>query len=197
MKTSVYVMAPLLVGLATIAEPLVSWMLTDKWLPCVPFLRISCVYCVLQPVQTANLQAIRAIGRSDVILKLDIIKRGSGILFLLLLMNYGPIGIALAPVGMSLVATIVNLGANKKLINYSYREQLLDLLPNFLLSGFMGLVVFIINNYLDGLMLSKIIMLIIDVIIGFIIYVFLSWVTKNESYKYILETVKQFKKKSE
>lgn len=82
-KTSTYVMAPLMMGLAFCAEPIVRIVLTDKWLPCVPFLRLFCISYMFWPVHTANLNAIKAVGRSDWFLKLEIIKMVVGLVFLL------------------------------------------------------------------------------------------------------------------
>lgn len=77
-KTSTYVMAPLMMGLAFCAEPIVKIVLTDKWLPCVPFLRVFCITYMFWPVHTANLNAINAMGRSDWFLRLEIIKKNYG-----------------------------------------------------------------------------------------------------------------------
>lgn len=73
--TSSFIVFPLMVGLAVIAESLVKIVLTDKWLPCVPFLRIFCFSYALWPIHTANIQAINALGRSEIILKLELIKK--------------------------------------------------------------------------------------------------------------------------
>ena len=74
-KTSTYLMMPFMVGIAVCAEPIVSVLLTDKWLPCVPFLRIFCISYAFYPIHTANLNAIKAMGRSDLFLKLEVIKK--------------------------------------------------------------------------------------------------------------------------
>ena len=191
-KTSTYVMTPLLIGLAALSEPLVSWMLTDKWLPCVPYMRICCFYYMLQPVQTANLQSIRAIGRSDIILKLDIVKRGCGLLFLLLLMNHGVMGVALAPVGMSIVAIIVNIEPNKKLIKYTYWEQLLDLVPNFCIALIMGVFVFGVSEIMKNAGISNFLILLVGFVAGMTFYLIVSMVTKNETLRYIINAIKDY-----
>ena len=67
-KISSYIMWPMMMGLSACAEPLVSILLTDKWLPCVPFMRIFCITYAFYPVHTANLNAIKALGRSDIFL---------------------------------------------------------------------------------------------------------------------------------
>lgn len=194
-RTSSYILSPLLIGMAAVAEPLISWMLTDKWLPCVTYLRICCCYYLLTPVQTANLQAIRAIGRSDIILKLDFIKRGSGLLFLLLLMRQGVIGVALAPVAMTVVATIVNIRPNIKLIGYTYKEQFLDLFPNYAMTFAMGMAVYFVATWLREFRMTDFPLLIICVIIGSVVYIGMSVLFKNETFYYLAGMVTQLVKK--
>lgn len=92
-KTSTYVMAPLMMGMAFCAEPIVQLVLTDKWLPCVPYLRIFCITYMFWPIHTANLNAINAMGRSDWFLKLEIIKKIMGMTILLSTMWFGVMAI--------------------------------------------------------------------------------------------------------
>ena len=92
--TSVYVMAPLMMGLAGCAEPLVSLILTDKWLPCVPYMRIFCITYMFWPVHSANLNAIKAMGRSDLFLRLEILKKIIGIGLLLCTMRISVMAMA-------------------------------------------------------------------------------------------------------
>lgn len=94
--TSSYLMWPMMVGLAVVAKPLVVLLLTEKWLEAVPFLQISCFALGLEPLQTANLNAIKAMGRSDIYLKLEIIKKSISILILLLSMHFGVKAIAVS-----------------------------------------------------------------------------------------------------
>lgn len=93
-KTSIYIMAPLMMGLAFCAEPIVRLVFTDKWLPCVPFLRIFCITYMFWPVHTANLNAIKAMGRSDMFLKLEIVKKIFGMILLLSTMWFGVMAMA-------------------------------------------------------------------------------------------------------
>ncbi|MFW6015999.1 MAG: lipopolysaccharide biosynthesis protein, partial [bacterium] len=92
--TSSYIVLPAMVGLAVVAEPLVKIILTDKWLPAVPFLQIFCVSSALMPIHTANLQAINALGRSDIFLKLEVIKKITGLIILLSSVPFGIYAIA-------------------------------------------------------------------------------------------------------
>lgn len=187
----IYLMSPLLLGLAAVAEPLIELLLTEKWLPCVPFLRIYAVIYALQTVHTANLQAIRAVGRSDIILKLDIIKRGFGVIMLIILMNYGVIGVAMAPLSVNLLAFVVNVIPNKRLIDYTLKQQIKDTVPGYLLSVSMAVLVFILSNALSGAGVSLLINLIISVISGAVYYIGVSVLTKNKSMLYVIDTVKR------
>ncbi len=128
-KTSSYILFPCMVGLAAVAPVFVKLILTEKWLPCVPYLRIICIQFALQPIQTANLQAIKAMGRSDLFLKLEIKKKVVGILSIILVMRLGVMAIAATGALYSIYASIVNAHPNRKLMGYGYRDQIKDLSP--------------------------------------------------------------------
>ncbi len=192
-----FIMTPLLLGLAVLAKPVILFLLTEKWIGCVPFLQIACLYFMLEPIQTANLQAIRAVGRSDVILWLDIVKRGSGVIMLLVAMNYGVIYIALAPLGVALLASIVNVIPNKKLIKYSLREQLVDVIPNIFISAIMASGVLVVSNILMNGGMANILVILIGVLLGAISYVGLCFITRNKNFKYVIDSIKEhFPKKT-
>lgn len=190
-RTSSYILSPLMVGMAVVAEPLVSLVLTDKWLPCVPFLRIACFYLLLMPMQSANLQAIKAVGRSDLYLKLEIAQRIFGILILVVTMNFGVMAIALGAVATTVFASLLDAIPNKKLLGYGYLQQIGDMVPSILLSAVACLPVYFIQ-YLN---LSNIITLVLQVLGAAGIYVGLSVITKNKNFHYLISTVKSFSKK--
>ncbi|MBR1432847.1 lipopolysaccharide biosynthesis protein [Ruminococcus sp.] len=185
-KISTYIMMPLMAGLAVCAEPLISLIMTDKWLPCVPFLRIFCISYAFWPIHTANLNAIKAMGRSDMFLKLEIIKKVVGIVTLLSTMWISPLAMAYSLLVTSVFSQIINSWPNKKLMNYSYIEQLKDMLPQICLSLFMGAVVFSIQF----IGLNDIITLLIQVSLGGILYIIGSKIFHIDSFEYIISTVK-------
>lgn len=184
--TSSFIVFPMMVGLAVIAEPLVRLLLTDKWLPCVPFLQIFCAVYALWPVHTANLQAINALGRSDLFLKLEVIKKCCGLAILGVTVFYGVYAIALGGVISGLIATVINAYPNKQLLGYSYKEQLRDIMPSLLLSLVMGAVVYTIKW--TGL--PVLITLIIQAGAGAALYVGLAWLFKLECFNYLLAAVR-------
>lgn len=187
-RVSTYIMMPLMMGLAVCAEPLIRLLLTDKWLPCVPYLRIFCFSYAFYPLHTANLNAIKAMGRSDMFLALEIIKKLIGVAVLLLTMRISVYAMALSLLFTSVVSQLINAWPNRKLLDYSYLHQLRDMLPAILLSGLMGLAVWPTNmlNISDWLLLPM------QVIIGVGVYVAGSLVFRVDSFEYLWSIVKRF-----
>lgn len=188
--TSTYIMAPLMMGLAVCGEPVVKLILTEKWLPCVPFMRVFCVTYMFYPIHTANLNAIKAMGRSDLFLKLEIIKKAVDLTVLLSTMWFGVMTMAYSLLFTSVISQIINSWPNKKLLDYSYKEQLRDILPGILLATVMGLLVhcvefFGLNDWLT---------LLIQVVSGAIIYIAGSKLLKLESYEFVKQMAKGFLK---
>jgi teichuronic acid exporter len=183
--TSSFIIFPMMVGLAVTAEPLVMLLLTDKWLPCVPFLQIFCAVYAFMPIHTANLQAINALGRSDIFLKLEVIKKVFGISILVVTVFYGIYAIALGQVLSGIISTFINAYPNKRLLGYSYKEQWNDIYPSLLLSLVMGTLVY----SLKWLGLSVLITFIAQVCVGVIVYVVMAWLFKLECFRYLLSTL--------
>lgn len=185
-KTSTYVMAPFLMGLAACGKQVISILLTDKWLPSYPFMVIFCFTFMFYPIHTANLNAIKAMGRSDLFLKLEIIKKVIGLSIVLATMKISVMVMALSGIVASVLDQIINAWPNKKLMNYSYLEQLKDILPGILLAVFMGGCVYCVNF----LQLNNWLALLIQVPLGIIIFIVGSVLFRIESFTYCLEMIK-------
>lgn len=190
-KTSTYIMAPMMMGLAFCAEPIVQFALTDKWLPCVPFLRIFCITYMFYPIHTANLNAINAMGRSDYFLKLEIAKKAMGMILLLSTMWFGVMAMAYSLLVSTLLSMIINSWPNKKLLGYSFKEQIADILPGIFLAVIMGVVI----SFVQLLELTPFATLLIQIPLGVVFYVGASCVLKIESFEYLWGMVKEFLKK--
>lgn len=190
-KTSTYIMAPLMMGLAFCAEPIVRLVLTDKWLPCVPFLRIFCITYMFYPIHTANLNAIKAMGRSDLFLKLEIAKKIVGMTLLLSTMWFGVMAMAYSLLVSSVLSQIINSWPNRKLLNYRYLDQLKDILPGIVLAIFMGCCV----NLVRLLHLSNAATLLIQIPMGAAIYIGASAAIHLESYGYLMGMIRPVLKK--
>ena len=184
--TSSFLIFPLMIGLAVVGEPLIIILLTEKWLPCVPFMQIFCLSYALWPIHTSNLQAINALGRSDIFLKLEIIKKIIGVIILIISMFYGVYVIALGTLLSGIISSFINAYPNLKLLNYGYKEQVKDVFPSLSLSLIMGLVTYSILF----LNLSPYLTLVIQIFIGVIVYIGLAKLFKLECYEYLLSTIK-------
>lgn len=191
-KTSTYVMAPLMMGLAFCAEPIVRLVLTDKWIFCIPFLRIFCITYMFWPVHTANLNAINAMGRSDWFLRLEIIKKIVGLAILLSTMWFGVMAMAYSLLLSSVLSQIINSWPNRKLLKYGYLEQVRDFAPGILLAVLMGICV----HFVEYMSLPMIVTLVIQIVLGAIIYIVGSAILKLEEFQYLLEMIKSIMKKS-
>lgn len=187
---SSYIIFPMMAGLAGVATPLVSLLLTDKWLPCVPYMQIYCFTLAFYPVHTCNLQAINAMGRSDIFLKLEIIKKAIGITALTIAVCCfdSPIAIAATGVITSLISCFINAFPNKKLVGYSYFEQIKDILPSFLLSvAMLGCVLLV-----GMLPLHPALLLVIQVMVGIAVYVASSVVFRLKPFFVLWGLLKDF-----
>lgn len=185
-KTSTYIMAPMMMGLAFIAEPVVNLILTDKWLPCVPFMRIFCVTMMFYPIHTANLNAINAMGRSDLFLKLEIAKKAVGFSLILVTMRLGVMVMAYSLLISTVLSMIINSWPNRKLLGYSYLDQIKDIMPGILLAVVMGVCVF----PLQFLPLPTLVVVILQVVVGTVFYLEASILLKMEAFVYLWDIVK-------
>jgi len=185
-RFSSYIMCPMMIGLAAVSNPFIKLLLTDKWIACVPLLRMFCIIYLFQPIHTANMQAIKAVGRSDVYLKLEIVKKIIELIVLISLMWISVNAIVIGMAVCTTLFTLVNSYPNVKLLNYNIKEQFSDILPNI---G-MSLVMFVCV-YLVGLIpMNVTLTLFVQIIIGAIVYIILSIITKNKEFFFILSLLK-------
>ncbi|MEK4228823.1 lipopolysaccharide biosynthesis protein [Solibacillus sp. FSL H8-0538] len=185
--TSAFIVIPMMVGLAVIAEPLVKILLTDKWLPAVPFLQIFCAVYALWPIHTANLQAINALGRSDIFLKLEIAKKILGLIILAISLPFGVYAIAIGIFVGGILSTFINAYPNLKLLNYSIQEQWKDIIPSLLISLLMGAAIYPIQ----WVGMSDMLTVITQIVVGVVLYIGLARVFKLECFTYLLMTLQE------
>ena len=188
---SSYFMWPMMLGLAACAEPIVRLLLTDKWLPCVPFLRIFCITYAFYPIHTANLNAIKAMGRSDLFLKLEIIKKVVSLAVLLITMWFGVMAMAYSLLATTVIYQMINAWPNRKLLGYTYEQQIKDILPSILLAAVMFGIVLSIQFVHLGVVST----LLIQIPLGIVSYIAGSKLFKLECYDYVLQTAKGFMKR--
>ena len=186
-SVSSYVILPLLVGLLAGAKPLTLFLLTEKWVEIVPFIQIFCLANILMPIQSVNLVAIRALGYSGVLLKLEFIKKVLEVTILVVTVFISVKAIAWGVVIYNLLCIIINLYPSKKYVEYGFIEQMQDYLPSLFLSLTMGILIY----WIQFLPVGYIVILLLQFISGVILYVILSKLFKVNSYEYLLSLVKK------
>ena len=192
-KTSAFLILPMMAGLAAVAKPLTLVVLGEKWLPAVPFIQICCFSYAFWPVHTTNLSAINAVGRSDIFLKIEIIKKcyGLAILALAIWLFRSPIGIAASAAITAPIGSFVNAYPNKKILGYGFVEQMKDFLPSFVLSVVMGIGIYELSNIVD---FAPILQLFLLTVLGICFYLGFAKLFRFECLDYILKTIKERKK---
>lgn len=188
--SSTFVLFPIMAGLAAIARPLVIILLTDKWLLAVPFIQFNCFIKAFMPIFKGDSQAINAVGRSDIFFKLEIIKRTIGILILIVTLPFGLYAMMFGRCIECVLDLIIGAFPNKKILGYSFHEQIKDILPAFVLSLLMCAVVLCVNF----LNFSAFVTIVVQIIIGVVIYIGGALLFKLECLSYVYNTIRDFVK---
>ena len=187
-----YVMAPLMMGMASMADAIVRILLTEKWMPCVLYLRIFCVIYMFQPIHTSNTNAIKSMGRGDLLFKVEVIKKTVGLIMLALSINCGMKAIIYCYLVNNIFDQIVNSWPNRRLLNYEYLEQMKDIFPASALAATMGVCVYCISF----LNLNVYVTVLLQIVAGVSIYCIGSIALKLEAYYQLLDMGKGYFKKA-
>ena len=176
---STFIIFPLMIGLVVLAEPFVRLVLTERWLGIVLFLQILCFSYMWFPVHVLNLMLLKVRGRSDLFLRLEIIKKVVGVIVLIVTIPFGIAIMCLGKVLTSVSLLCVNTYYTKKYFNIGFFEQIRYILPSLLLSIGMGGVVFLLKK----LNLSDILTFILGLGVGFLFYISIAAVFKMKEWK--------------
>ena len=189
MLVVLFVITPIIVLMALLANQLVVFLFTEKWLLMVPIFQIICFSGVLYPLHLYNLMILQVKGRSDLFLKLEIVKKVVLVLIIVISIFYGFTSLLIGYVIASILALFINTYYAGSMIDYTMKQQLLDILPIFVISIFMGLVVFFVNSNLIAY--NNISRLIISSSAGVIVYIFLAFICKFQTINDIRNIIKK------
>ena len=181
LRISSYIIMPLMLGLMVTSKPIIILLLTSKWINAVPYMQWLCVASALSTITNTNLQVMRASGRSDILLKIELIKKPVYLLLLLISIKISVIAVAITMTIYSFYAAIVNIRPNQRIIGYSYGEQLREIAPSLILSIVMAIVIWPISL----LTLPAFGTLIIQIICGATFYLLCSYLLRFEAFKYL------------
>jgi len=187
-KLVTYINVPVCAILAALAEPFVLCMFTEKWIAVVPYIQIFCIAAALEPVGQLNLMIFQVEGRSDITLKVEIIKKAIGFLLVFILCHFGPLILALGSTTYLIFAYSINLFYVNKLENISYTRQLRDLLP-FFVSAIVAAGASYLINFFN---IASLLKLIIGGFIGSICYLlFTKYVFHSDIHDRVFQLLKQ------
>lgn len=186
-----YLMCPLMLGMLIVAEPFVRLVLTEKWLQCVPYLQLFCIIYLFYPIHSTNMQVIKAMGRGNTYLILETVKKVIELIVLLIVVWISVKWIVLSTAILTTLFTFINAFPNRKIINYSFKEQIVDILPALIMSTIMIIVVYVVSL----INLPLVISFLLQIFIGAIIYLTLSIVTKNKEMKFLIDKIKRVLRK--
>lgn len=148
MKMVMFVIAPLLIFLAVLATPAFRFLFTSKWLPAVPYFQILCVGGVLYPLNAYNLNILKVKGRSDLILKLEFIKKVLIGLTILITIKFGIYGLLYGQAVLAIISFFINSYYSGKFINYTAWDQVKNILPILIFAILSGLGIYSLDRYL-------------------------------------------------
>lgn len=188
-KTSTYLLAPLLLGLIAVSNEFVRVILSDKWLPCVPFLQILTLVYLVRPLTTTDQQAIMSTGRSDLTLRIMIAVNVTDVILLLIAVfaMKSVIMIAVGALLTEVVSMALFMKYVKKCIGYTYLEQLSDIAPSLLLAISMGVIVYLVGK----INVNVIIVLFLQVVVGAGYYLAMSCILHFEPFIYLVKMLKE------
>ncbi len=190
MQMVIFFVAPTLIFMAVLGEPLFRFLFTEKWLPAVPYFQILCLNGILYPIHSYNLNILKVKGRSDLFLKLEIIKKILLVIIIAFAYQFGIYGLLISSVIFSVFAFFINTHYTNKFINYSIWMQIKDLFPIIFLALISGFFVFILNYFLKDFIKYDLINLLICSFLGSVLYFCISYFFKINSVKEILDIIK-------
>lgn len=187
LNLSAFVVFPMMVGMAAVADPLIRLLLTDKWEACIIYLQIICFALMLYPIHAINLNILLVKGRSDYFLKLEIIKKIVGIAILCITLPMGLVAICVGRIISAWICVYINTYYNERLISYGFRKQFKDMIPILILTFTMGAAVWLLVSNIPNLWAQ----LIVGILAGVVIYGAGSYIFKFPELQELINLIKR------
>lgn len=178
---------PMMMGMAALSDWIINTVFGEKWLPAGVFMIVACFRLTMEPIQTANLQAIKAIGRSDIYLQMEIVKKVFGLVVILIGVRISVLATAFATLIQFVFAGCINGIVNNRLFHYQVREQLYDIVINAFLSIAMAGIVFIVKKRINTCSFLNLAFLIA---IGIITYLLLVLKFNKRQMEYLIRLIR-------
>lgn len=189
MQTASFIVFPIMLGFASVSKNFVLLLLGEKWLPSVYYIQIVCFATMFDVIAAGNCETIKAMGRSDVFLKIEVIKKIGYLITLILFLIFtnSPRWLAVSLLVCTFIQILVNSMPNRKLIGYKSIYQIKDIFPNLIIT----LIMFVIVELIGKLHIKTIYLFLIQIMLGVIIYFLLAIISKNKGLKNLVSTFKK------
>lgn len=186
-----FVMFPLIFGLLACSKPLIMLLYSPKWAESIPYMELFCIAFLFYPINMANTQALNGMGRSDIFLRINIIKKCLGLIALIISVPFGVKAIAIGYAATAFLNLIINIFPNKKLLNYGIIEQVKDIFSSLVLGAAMCVVCLLLVNFIN----NNLLLLISQILVGAMFYIGLAFLFKIKPAIFLLKNIKEFIKK--
>ena len=186
LKVSAFVVFPLMMGLAALSKPIILTFLTEKWMFSATLLVPLCFSGMWYPIHSINLNLLQVKGRSDLFLRLEIIKKIIGVSILCITIPFGLIAMCWSTVLSSIIALVINTFYTGKLINLGFLKQMKDILPTFILSVLMGGVVFLTVRFL---IVNPLLQILMGLVVGIAFFVIVAKICRFKELEDVLSLV--------
>ena len=187
LKLSAFIIFPLMIGLSAVARPFIDIALGTQWGFCGQLLQIICFAMMWYPIHAINLNLLQVKGRSDLFLRLEIIKKILGITVLCITAPFGLVVMCYGQIFNSIVALVINTYYTGKLINVGFIRQMKDLLPTILLSLIMFWAILLVDGFIETNMYR----LVIGVLVGIIVYASGSYIFKFKELQTLFSLIRR------
>ena len=186
-RVAAYIVFPLMILLFVLARPLVLVLITDKWADCIIYIQILCFAMMWNPIHSLNLNLLFVKGRSDLFLKLEVVKKIIGVIILCVTIPFGLVAMCYGQMVASILFLVINTYYTGKLINVGFIRQMKDLIPTIVYTSLLGVSVW----FLSSLFTSSFLQIIVGILLGIPLYVLISKVSKSQEYMFLLDMLKQ------
>lgn len=181
LRLSAYLVFPIMMGMAALARPLIIALITIKWEQSIIYLQILCFAFMLYPIHALNLNLLQVKGRSDLFLRLEVLKKILGVSILIITIPMGLTWMCAGSVLSSYLCLYINTYYTGKLINVGFLKQMHDLLPSMLFSFSMGALIFIVIPFFHSIYMQ----LLIGFLVGILYYYLISLIFHSSDFQYL------------
>lgn len=187
LRVSAFIVFPLMIGLAAVADPLIRVILTDKWAESIPLLRILCFALMLYPIHAINLNLLQVKGRSDLFLRLEVYKKIIGVITLCITIPLGITAMCIGRIFTSYIALVMNTYYTGKLINLGFFLQMKDFAPTMLNSCIMSVLVYGVTISFHNPMIQ----LLLGSMTGIVYYILSNIFLKTTEWKELISIIRK------